>query len=210
MTNREIRLKSGQTALVDSWNHRLLSRHAWYLSETGLSRYARTAIEKRMFNMHTLVMGPPGPGLVIDHIDRNGLNNTEANLRFVSRSANSQNCAFKRPNASSRFRGVTLRGSKQNPKWFSYIRAAGVPTNLGHYRCEVAAARAYDAGAIKHFGADAFCNAKAFDMSKHRVLLLDRTHREFEADACPVCTGEWPENLQEHARSLALSSLEKP
>jgi hypothetical protein len=41
--------------------------------------------------LHRLVMGSPSNGFVIDHINGNGLNNTDANLRIVTVAQNAQN-----------------------------------------------------------------------------------------------------------------------
>jgi hypothetical protein len=55
----------------------------------------------RLVNVHELVVlvfvGPRPTGLVIDHIDRNKLNNRDGNLRYVTMSVNSLNCTMKEP-----------------------------------------------------------------------------------------------------------------
>tara|TARA_R110002073_G_scaffold83808_1_gene199674 strand:+ start:1093 stop:1494 length:402 start_codon:yes stop_codon:yes gene_type:complete len=41
--------------------------------------------------LHHLIMGKPSSGMVIDHINGNGLDNRKCNLRFVTPSQNQQN-----------------------------------------------------------------------------------------------------------------------
>lgn len=56
--------------------------------------------------LHKMVMGITPPGMVVDHIDRNKLNNTHSNLRFCSMSENSTNRGRTKSNTSG-FLGVT-------------------------------------------------------------------------------------------------------
>jgi hypothetical protein len=57
--------------------------------------------------MHRLLTDAP-LGLMVDHIDRNGLNNQRSNLRLVTNAENGQNRTLhQRNNKSSGVRGVT-------------------------------------------------------------------------------------------------------
>lgn len=75
-------------------------------------------------------------GMLVDHIDRNGLNNTKKNLRFVSFKQNSLN-ARKQLGVSSAFKGVTY--IKTNKKW----QATYCNKYLGQFLTELEAVDAY-------------------------------------------------------------------
>jgi hypothetical protein len=76
--------------------------------------------------IHRLILGD-ARGLVIDHIDGNGLNNTRANLRHCTRAQNSQNAKV-RSHSKSGLKGVMLEScGKGHPRrWRSTVIASGV------------------------------------------------------------------------------------
>ena len=86
----------------------------------------------------------PQAGLVIDHIDRNGLDNSRANLRPATRS---QNCCNrkKKPGCASKYKGVHI--NKKLGKWRAAIMFEGNRIFLGDFNTEIDAAQAYDAAA---------------------------------------------------------------
>lgn len=94
--------------------------------------------------LHRLIMQPPS-GFVVDHIDRNGLNNTRANLRVVRTSTNAWNKAGR---GVSAFKGVHY----DKGKWAAEIKEGRV-YRLGRFQDEVDAALAFDAAAL-FFGRD--------------------------------------------------------
>lgn len=85
---------------------------------------------------------------IVDHIDRNKLNNNLNNLRWVTQQGNSQN-ASPRQNASSKYLGVHL--DKRTSRWRAVIRVNHKRHYLGGYETELEAHKAYmDAKAIHH------------------------------------------------------------
>lgn len=97
--------------------------------------------------LHRLIICPP-PGLVVDHIDRDGLNNCRANLRAVTQRVNAWNKGAA-VNAISQFKGV----HPKRGKWAASIRVNGRSHSLGVFAQEVEAATTYDAAAL-YFGFD--------------------------------------------------------
>ena len=96
------------------------------------------------------VITPPPDGFEVDHRDRNGLNNMDANLRFASKG---QNQANRRKGAASRFKGVTLDSRESLPRrWVAKIQCDGLPIWLGRHASAEEAARAYDEAAVRLFG----------------------------------------------------------
>ncbi len=94
-----IPLTKGQWATVDWSDDGLVSKHKWqaYLDKSTGTFYARTSIptageacRQRTLGIHRLIMGDP-PGEVIDHRDRETLNNRRRNLRGCKTIQNSWN-----------------------------------------------------------------------------------------------------------------------
>jgi len=106
--------------------------------------------------MHREIITPPYP-LVVDHINHNGLDNRQANLRPATKSQNTINKPYKKKKgAHSKYRGVTWQ--KSINKWQAQIRIKGIQTKIGYYNDETTAAKAYDTKAIKYHGEFAVLN----------------------------------------------------
>lgn len=80
---------SHMSAIIDAEDLERVSRHRWCRSTAPGSRtnYAKTGVNGKSLYLHRLVMNA-APGTEINHVDGNGLNNTKANLEFVTRSQN--------------------------------------------------------------------------------------------------------------------------
>lgn len=93
--------------------------------------------------IHWDVMGHPGKGMVMDHIDGNPLNNQRNNLRICSYRENNQNLRHKSATRkySSKYPGVCW--NKSSEKWQAQIRINKKLKHLGFFLNEENAARAY-------------------------------------------------------------------
>ena len=148
---RHIPLTKHKYAIVDAADFEWLNRFRWHATGTNGRYYAATVINGKSISMHRLMMKPP-PGLVVDHIDGNGLNNRRENLRICTRRQNRHNT---RPlGKSSRFVGVMPCGKK----WQAHVKRDGVPYYLGLFDTEIDAARARDEKARELFGPYAWLN----------------------------------------------------
>jgi hypothetical protein len=106
--------------------------------------------------MHREIMGfSPYDGKIGDHKDRNGLNNQRYNLREATFSINNHNRRGNKNNTSG-YRGVTWH--KDGQKWQVAIRVNGIRKYGGSFLDLIAAAKRYDAIAIKYWGKDALLN----------------------------------------------------
>jgi len=148
---RRIPLTQGKYAIVDPEDYERLSKHKWYVSKGSSTFYAARCIwdpvnkKKRTIKMHREILNPPHP-LVVDHINRNGLDNRKANLRPATKSQNTINKpCIKQKGAHSKYHGVTWQ--KSNKKWQAQIRAEGNPRVIGYFDGEIEAAKAYDRAA---------------------------------------------------------------
>ena len=105
--------------------------------------------------LHQAIMGKSPKGLVVDHINHNGLDNRKDNLRFVTQAQNNQNSRSHK-NSTSDYKGVFWL--KQRNKWRALIGNKGKQISLGCFTCEHEAALAYNKKAKELFGEHADLN----------------------------------------------------
>jgi hypothetical protein len=117
----------------------------------------RNNIQKKHYFIHRLIAIAfiPNPDNLpeIDHIDRNKLNNSLDNLRWVSRNQNGYNINMKTQNSTSKFRGVCW--DKSRNKFKVGIRLNGKSKHIGMYLTEEEGAVAYNE-AIKKYNLEDF------------------------------------------------------
>lgn len=77
---------------------------------------------------------------MIDHIDRNKLNNNPLNLRLCNSSENGMNRGVQ-SNSSSKLKGVSFR--KDRNKWLAKITRMGVAYHIGLFETKEQASEAY-------------------------------------------------------------------
>jgi hypothetical protein len=149
---KEIRLTQGKVALVDDWNFARLDKYNWCAHFERGRWYAvrRDTQNGGIIRMHREVM-QISIGAVIDHKDRNGLNNQEYNLRACNQSINVQN-----QRKFGKYKGV--QWDPANKKFRALIMCNGKNYHLGRFVSEVDAALAYNIAAIEHFGEQATLN----------------------------------------------------
>jgi len=151
---RFIPLTQGKFAIVDADDYARLANYKWYSRRDGNTFYAFRRDGHEKVSMHRMIMGAP-KGLLVDHIDYNGLNNRKSNLRLCTRA---QNARHRRPvpNCYSRYKGVTW--DKRCNKWYASICKSGKGTFLGCFDNQMDAAVAYDRKAERLFGEFAYLN----------------------------------------------------
>lgn len=86
-------------------------------------------------------------GFEVDHVDRNGRNNLQANLRLLTSSEQKFNTTARR-NSTSSYKGVSW--STHHRKWRSQVQLNKTKVFLGYFETEVEAAIAYDFYVRKH------------------------------------------------------------
>ena len=134
-------------AIVDDSDYLFLSKFKWVCRKSKNTYYACTTVrykgERSEVRMHRAIMNVIGDGAIIDHKDRDGLNNQRSNLRIANTSENGSN---RQPSKSgtSKFLGVCLDKGAKKKKWIAQIKKGGVVVKLGRYEFEHEAAIAYD------------------------------------------------------------------
>jgi hypothetical protein len=126
-------------AMVDPEDLEYLSQWTWRLSSEGYA--VRGYVDRgrrRTEYMHRLLCDPP-PGFVVDHINRDRLDNRRGNLRAVTASENNLNAKDRQ--RRSRSRGVYWHNKAR--KWYAQGSWAGVRKHLGLFETEEEAAQAY-------------------------------------------------------------------
>ena len=99
-------------------------------------------------------MKPPA-GMVVDHINHDGLDNRRSNLRVCTIAQNLKN---RRP---VRGKGVKYKGVifiKARKKFRTCIQCGEKTLNLGYFDDEISAGKAYDEKARELFGEYAYLN----------------------------------------------------
>jgi len=149
---RRIPLTQGYFAIVDPQDYPRLSKYKWRLCRTKGKNvlYAERSIrlpggKYSRILMHRQLIDVPD-GYVIDHINGCGLDNRRANLRLATAAQNAWNS--KKRNSRSGYKGVWFAADKG--LWRASIVCHGRRMHLGYFTDKIAAAKAYDAGAIKY------------------------------------------------------------
>jgi hypothetical protein len=147
----EIALTRGLFPTVDDEDYERISAFRWRASGAALKPYAITGFgtvsksSKPPIYMHRMILECPA-GMVIDHINNNGLDNRRSNLRFCTHRQNIARSNTANRVGSSGFIGVFP--SVGSSTFYARIGKKG----LGSFRNPEDAARAYDAASIEEFG----------------------------------------------------------
>ena len=173
---RTIELTKGLKTIVDDEDYERLKKYRWNASKdaghSGIHRAKTTLYKKwddgftwrRSENMHRMIMDAK-KGQLVDHKNGDPLDNRRENLRLATNAENCRNGkkgTYRGRPCLSKYKGVSKHSSTAKGKkysyWFGQIVVDGQHINLGHFKTEKDAARAYDKAAKEHFGEFAKCN----------------------------------------------------
>jgi hypothetical protein len=83
---------SGKYAEIDVEDYELVSQYTWHMRDGYAVTKAKLPDGRRAtLQMHRLIMGTTDPFVIVDHKDRNRLNNTRSNLREFTPKQNANN-----------------------------------------------------------------------------------------------------------------------
>lgn len=174
-----IPLTQDKFAMVDDADFDWLSSIKWWLktedkkkgkyyAQRGITNNANGKPSSR--TMHREIMGVTDPSIIVDHKDRNGLNNQRSNLRFATPFQSSIN---KSTTSASGYMGVYINnwnrkytrkdgsiGHYFGTNWRAQIKPFpnSKTLNLGTFSIKEDAAMAYDEAARKYHGEFAYQN----------------------------------------------------
>lgn len=137
MALKILQLSRGKTAIVDEEDFERVSLYKWYLGKNGYAintKYIKGSGRKNQKNryiyLHRLIMNAP-KGSIIDHINRNPLDNRKVNLRLGSQRINMLNAGMLKNNTSG-FKGVSWH--KTAKKWEAYTHYHNKKIGLGLFK----------------------------------------------------------------------------
>jgi hypothetical protein len=157
---RRIPLTRDKYAIVDPEDYERLNKYKWHAKKCKNTFYAcRTQGSRRNkteIKIHREVIKPPA-GMLVDHINHNGLDNRKANLRPATHQQNIFNRTYKnKKGSSSKYKGVSWTPHVKMWRvrvWFNYKSK-----NIGYFNDEIEAAKAYDEAVKKYHGDFAVLN----------------------------------------------------
>nr|DAG29032.1 MAG TPA: homing endonuclease [Caudoviricetes sp.] len=121
---------SGVCFYIDKEDEPRVHKYVWYLNSQG---YPEVRDHGKVIRLHRYIMNMDEPftyDRVVDHIDRNPLNNRKSNLRIVSQAVNTRNRAMSGNNTS----GVPgVFWSSEMGAWRAYRVIDGVRHNIGNF-----------------------------------------------------------------------------
>lgn len=137
-----VELPKGRLAIIDAADVALVRGRRWKATSHGY-------VVCRGQYLHRLILGAP-KGQIVDHANGDKLDNRRSNLRFCTVAQNLVNSAPRRSGKRSAYKGVCWIASRN--RWGAQIQVNGRRIGLGFHRDELAAARAYDAAALRYYG----------------------------------------------------------
>jgi hypothetical protein len=142
---------SGKVIVFDTEDYNKLIKYTWNLDVHG---YPVTRINNKVTFLHNLIIKSPN-GLLVDHIDRNKLNNHKDNLRVVTSSQSNMNKG-KQKNNKSGYRGVYWDNNTK--RWQAKINLNKKSIFLGTFRTAIDAAKKYNEASRIYHGKYGYIN----------------------------------------------------
>lgn len=146
---KKIPVGKKEYALVDDSDYEKLSGYKWSFSDSYAVNWTWKDSKNGRIKMEHVILGKPGKGMVIDHINGNRLDNQRSNLRVCTRAENNKNRGMNSNNTSG-YKGVYWNDIGK--KWQVFICINQKPTHMGLFKTKKEAALAYNEAAKEHYG----------------------------------------------------------
>jgi len=148
--SKEIRLGGkygeGRVAIVDDDDYERVSKYNWWCNNEGY------AVAKRRINgrfkqikMHRFILCEP-EGKIVDHANRDRLDNRKVNLRITDKSGNAWN-KKKVHQSPYKYKGIGIEKRGPTPRYKARVAVYNERISLGAYSTEIEAAKAYNVAA---------------------------------------------------------------
>ena len=147
---KTIALTRGKVTIVDEEDFEELNKYKWH---ARIQTYTGAFRAKRYGNpievdMARQIMNCP-PGLEVDHINGNLLDNRRCNLRICTHGENMRNRKLQKNNTTG-YRGVTM--VHPSKRYTAQIYEKRRKIHIGTYDTPEDAARAYNVAALANYG----------------------------------------------------------
>ena len=97
-----------------------IKEHSWYIKDSlNNCHYVASKINGKTIKLHRFILNENNSKIIIDHINRNTLDNRKNNLRKTNYSNNNLNCKFSKNNKSGRTGVRYVIPKNRSPKWVS-------------------------------------------------------------------------------------------
>ncbi|GAA0857706.1 hypothetical protein GCM10008916_12500 [Clostridium nitritogenes] len=115
-------------AKIDNQDIERCKEIKWYYAKNKDSEYIEGTYKGKKVKLHRYILNAKEKQILIDHINRNTLDNRKSNLRLATNKENSFNKSIRSDNKSG-YSGVDLR----NNKWRAKIKYNGITIHLGYF-----------------------------------------------------------------------------
>lgn len=148
-----IPLTQGKFAIVDAEDYEELIKRKWYFAGdyacTKQSKEEYGDSKRKALFMHRMINKTPDL-YYTDHINGHKLDNRKINLRNCTSAENSRNRNPRKDNVTSKYIGVSW--NKRDKIFYATIKINNKSRYIGIFKCEKAAALAYNKVAKTAFG----------------------------------------------------------
>lgn len=153
---------SDDEILFDLEDYEKIKDYCWFITYAKKDKKGYKTAHGKTFNcekrkslsMHRFILGINDSSIIIDHINRNPLDNRKSNLRTCTIQQNVHNTEA----VVGEYKGVSKREGVKGDKWCAYITSDGVHHWLGTFDTPEQAALAYNEAALKYHGEFAYLN----------------------------------------------------
>lgn len=207
---KKIELTQGLYALCDDEDYEMLMEGPkWQAAKSGNNYYAirsrclgiktpKGYYKKETERMHVLIVGKR-KGLVIDHINHNGLDNRKENLRFSTTNQNQHNRGKNKENKTG-YKGVW---AEKHGGYRAQISIDNERIYLGVYKTPADAALAYNIAAIKYHRK--FAKLNDIPKTKTKAEKYEGNYTSMQKRIVCINTGIKYKSISEAARTLNLN-----
>jgi hypothetical protein len=136
----KIPLTQGKFATIDDEDFARVGGFKWYALNRSGKFHVMVSVSRKNYYIHRMIMDAP-PGMVVDHINGDGLDNRKSNLRICHHNENIRNRTSLNANNASGAHGVYW--DKSRKRWCAEIKINYKRIYLGRFclLCDAVEAR---------------------------------------------------------------------